>query len=307
MHQNHRFQFTAMTVPCEISVLGGPRKTAEALAKAIHHSAKTLEKTYNFYATGSWLSQKVNQRILSRVLLTPEQLNIFKRMRHLCEQTQGLFDPTIGTIKQAAHLSPNASREQLLNELQPAMGLNAWSLEGDYLVFTDDRTAFDLGGVMKEHAVDIAASLATQAGANCLINYGGDMHVKGRKANGDYVTIGIKDPLATDKILCSLAIENAGLTTSGYYERTLTIGGKEGAHIINNQPLANHSISPQQRPIHDILSATVIAPTTLEAGVFSTALMLNPTLHVPDHIQYLAIGPDKKIYSNLPSTPHTVK
>jgi thiamine biosynthesis lipoprotein len=211
----------------------------------------------------------------------------------LCELTGGLFDPTIGTVKLASKERPSISRENLVRELQPAMGVSAWALDRNELVFRDRRTAFDLGGVIKEYAVDMAAALADKAGVNCLINYGGDMHVKGRKPNGDYVAVGVKDPLSKDQVLCSLAVENAGLTTSGFYERTVTIGGQEGAHII----------SSKQSNFANILSATVIAPTTLEAGVFSTALMLDPTVPVPEHIQYLVIGEGRKIYSNLPSLP----
>jgi thiamine biosynthesis lipoprotein len=301
MPQNHRFQFVAMTVPCEISVMGGSRNTAQTLAKTIHRSAKTLEKTYNFYAPDSWLSQQVNHRSTPRVRLTLEQLAIFQRLRDFCVQTNGLFDPTIGSIKYAARRQFNISKNHLLNELKPAMGLTSWSLDGDFLVFNDERTAFDLGGVIKEYAVDVAASLATKVGASCLINYGGDMHVKGRKSNGDYVAIGVKDPLSTDRVLCSLAVENAGLTTSGFYERTLTIGGKEEAHIINNQIQDHIKHTPAS-----ILSATVIAPSTLEAGIFSTALMLDPTLTVPNHIQYLVVDKSRQIYSNLPSVPRVL-
>ncbi|PIE43537.1 MAG: thiamine biosynthesis protein ApbE [Gammaproteobacteria bacterium] len=293
MTQPHRFQFAAMTVPCEISILGGLRTTAETVAKSIHQSTKSLERTYNFYSDDSWLSRELNQRGASRVRLNPEQIRLFQRVRDLSELTAGLFDPTIGTIKLASWDRPDASRTQLVGELEPAMGLDSWQLDGDYLVFRDTRTAFDLGGVIKEYAVDVAASLASQAGVNCLINFGGDMHVKGRKPNGDYVAIGVKDPLSPDRVLCTLAVENAGLTTSGFYERTVTIGGEQGTHIIGNRQTKSASI----------LSATVIAPSTLEAGVFSTALMLDPALTVPEHIQYIVVGEGRKIYSNLPSLP----
>lgn len=293
MNQTHRFQFVAMTVPCEISVLGGTSDTAGSLAKMIHRSAKVLERTYNFYSQDSWLHCAVNHRSSTHVNLNQEQLGIFQRMRDLCVRTNGLFDPTIGSVKQVSRQRPEESRENLLKELKPAMGLDAWSLDGDQLVFHDDRTAFDLGGVIKEYAVDVAASLASDKGLSCMINYGGDMYIKGRKPNGDYIAIGVKDPLSTDKVLCSLAVENAGLTTSGFYERTVTIGGVDGAHIIGHK----------KSDLPDILSATVIAPSTLEAGVFSTALMLDPTLFVPDHIQYVVVGKGRQIYSNLPSLP----
>ncbi len=289
--QPHRFQFAAMTVPCEISILSGSRTTAETVAKRIHQSTKSLERVYNFYSGDSWLSREVNQRTSSRVRLNSEQVALFQQMRHLCELTGGLFDPAIGTVKLASRERPDVSKEELVNELRPVMGLDSWALDGDWLVFGDTRTAFDLGGVIKEYAVDVAASLASEAGVSCLINYGGDMHVKGRKPNGDYIAIGVKDPLAPDKVLCTLALENAGLTTSGFYERTVTIGGKKGAHIISSRQTGPASI----------LSATVIAPGTLEAGVFSTALMLNPALSVPEHIQYVVVGKGKEIYSNLPN------
>ena len=64
-----------------------------------------------------------------------------------------------------------------------------------------------------------------------------------------------------------VTIANQALTTSASYERNHTVEKKNYSHIITTKGLQE-----------EILSASVISSSTLESGVYSTSLMIEPTL-----------------------------
>jgi thiamine biosynthesis lipoprotein ApbE len=73
--------------------------------------------------------------------------------------------------------------------------------------------------------------------------------------------------LNPNEYLTSVKLSNQALTTSASYERSHKVEEKSFSHIISTTNLQNK-----------VLSATVVASSVLEAGVFSTALMIEPKL-----------------------------
>ena len=105
--------------------------------------------------------------------------------------------------------------------------------------------------------VNFSSDLPTSA----LVNFGGDIYALGLKPNGEKFSIGIKNPKNPREYISNVKIPNEALTTSASYERNHEVEGKSYSHIISTQKLQKK-----------IVSATVMASTTVEAGVFSTAL-----------------------------------
>ena len=95
-------------------------------------------------------------------------------------------------------------------------------------------------GYVKGWAAERAAALID---AECSVNAGGDVRVKGRWR------VGIQHPLERDKTAAVIEIEDAAVATSGTYER--------GAHIRGARP--------------DILSVTIVGPDLGMADAFATA------------------------------------
>lgn len=295
----YSFTFSAMTVPCDILLYERSQAAANELAQAIFSSTKRLESRYNFHDAKSWLSKAVNEASggypvpnrhipkTRKIRLDNEGLRVFRKIRHLSEATEGLFDVTVGTLTRAAKLLPHHSKAELEEMLGTAMGLDAWSVKGSELHIYHPETRFDLGGVIKEYAVDEAASLVRSASGGSVISYGGDMRVSGRKPNGDFLKVGIRNPQNTDSILASLAVEDVGIATSGNYERSVLIGGQRSTHIIG------------ARLSHAVQSATVIGESALESGVYSTVLMINPEHTLPNHLQQILVDHHGKLYGNV--------
>jgi thiamine biosynthesis lipoprotein len=91
--------------------------------------------------------------------------------------------------------------------------------------------------------------------------------IAGNGCEGRPWRIGVKDPsdLTGSQLADVLALKDSSVTTSGNYEHFYTIGDKRYSHIIS--PITGF-------PRNEIVSVTVIAPSTEFSDFWSTALCL---------------------------------
>jgi len=276
------WRFTAMTVPCELILFASE---AKVLAQQIELNMRRLEAKYNFHDEASWLNRIINQRSAPTVVIDPETADILHRVRQCSEITRGVFDITIGTVKRFnAQKIESLSREAVYQQMAPFMGLTAWALSENgaktsTLTLPYAATQLDLGGVIKECAVDQAIALACQAGATgILVNFGGDIRTLGSKADGSDFIVAVLNPKDTQQPMFALPLVNQSLTTSAHYQRSYAFRDQQTSHI-----LASRGVHPQ------VLSSTVVADTALEAGIYSTALTIDPTLTLPDNVGFALV------------------
>ncbi|MCK4442880.1 MAG: FAD:protein FMN transferase, partial [Sulfurovaceae bacterium] len=225
-----------------------------------------LEKKYNYYDKNSYLSL-INTR--QEYHLDRESKSLLQRAKQYYTLTNGIFDITIATLK------PLFLSETLLSKLAekktkllPFVGCEHFEIKRDKIIFDNDYTQIDLGGFVKEYAVDRAVQIMKKKKIkSALINFGGDIYAIGKNPNGKRFKIGIKDPHNRERHIEYVEIENQALTTSASYERNYTIEKEKFSHIISKE---EHPQMPH--------SVTVISPTCVESGVYSTALMIKTTL-----------------------------
>jgi FAD:protein FMN transferase len=258
-----------MSTPCEVVLYAADKPQADSCARAVLEEAKRLERTYSYYREDSLLG-RINARILDT--LDTETKNLLQRARQYCAATGGIFDITVATFK------PLYSEDLDLQTLEarktallPYVGCDRFALKKNKIVFDNPHTRIDLGGFVKEYAVDRAAGLIQKAKiAAALVNFGGDMYALGRKPDGAPFRIGITDPSHPETHITYVELENEALTTSASYERGYEVAGRRFSHILET---AEHPDKP--------LSVSVISRNCVESGVYSTALMIDPTLKCP--------------------------
>ena len=275
-----------MTSPCEVHIYSRNQTKAKTVAQKILIMAKELEKKYNFYDPNSYLSS-LNKRKEKRLdYQTKELLN---RAKQFYKKTNTIFDITMGTLVKSRKLNSLEAIEEEQERLKPFIGVEHFTIKKEKLYFDNPYTLIDLGGFFKEFAVDRAiAILKKEKIESSLVNFGGDIYALGQKPNGNPFRIGIKNPKNPQEYLTHLEITNQALTTSASYERNHKIEGEELSHIIS------HKTTLQK----EIISSTVISSTVVESGVYSTSLMVEPTL--PCKLQRVLI--DKEL--NLLYTTH---
>ncbi|MEZ8915547.1 FAD:protein FMN transferase [Vibrio lentus] len=305
----HRFH--AMTVPCEVQILSidlanFPETSAKDIAKEIEQNTRRLEDKYNFYCDDSWLTQCINQRASCDIELDPESAEVFQHLDRLSQLTFDTFDTTVGSIKYLLKQKPKMLHSHAFQALSSALGKQAWELKGTMdqkgavdlqgtldlqktrLHVPDSRTRFDFGGVIKEYAVDQAVAIGKQLGAtSMLVNFGGDIYALGTKPDGSAFNIAVLDPRDNKTPFFAVPLTDAALTTSAHSERQVQFGDKTTSHILSKQDVEKK-----------IMSVTAIASSTLEAGVLSTSLTLNPKISVPEDSAVIYIDDQLHIHQN---------
>ena len=134
--------------------------------------------------------------------------------------------------------------------------------------FTVSGMSLDLGGIAKGYAVDRAFEVVSKFGIRRgVINLGGNLRLLPEPPPGKSAyLVGVKNPGNKNELLNeTLELCDVSLSTSGDYERFVTIGGVRYGHIMN--PVTG-------RPTQGTHSVTVIAPSALLADWLSTAIFL---------------------------------
>ena len=255
-----------MSTPCEIILYHKDKAKADAMAQEILVETKRLEKKYNYYDSESYLSQ-INNR--SESYLDPESKSLLQRAKQYYKQTNAIFDITMATLKPL--YGESQTLEVLATEREKRIayvGCEHFGIKKEQLIFDNPFTQIDLGGFVKEYAVDRAIVLLRKKKfSSALVNFGGDIYALGSKPNGEVFRVGIKDPKQSEKNAQEIKITDQALTTSASYERSYTIENHAFSHILGKEERAL-----------DNRSVTVISSSCVESGVYSTALMIDATL-----------------------------
>lgn len=254
-----------MTTPCELIIFASSKEAARAVAKEILIQTKELEKKYNYFDPSSLVS-RINARETQE--LDAQSKDILLRAKTFYEESKGVFDITLATIKPLYKLDSLEAFEREKERLLPYVGCEHFTIKKNKISFDNPHTQIDLGGVVKEYAVDKAVVLLKKRKIkSALVNFGGDIYALGCKPDGTPFKIGIKNPKEPSTHLLYVDLKDQALTTSASYERNTSIEGKNFSHILSKQEVKN-----------GILSSSVVSSSALISGVFSTALNVDNTL-----------------------------
>jgi thiamine biosynthesis lipoprotein len=154
-----------------------------------------------------------------------------------------------------------------IQEAQKHMGMDRIKLlNKNQVQLLTPAPSLTIDSIADGYAADETARILRAYGfTNFLVDATGELYGGGHNCEGKFWNIGVQDPQNPGAIIDIIQIENTSVTTSGNYEHFYTINGKQYSHII----------SPKTGfPRADILSATVIAPSTEFSDFWSTALCL---------------------------------
>lgn len=173
--------------------------------------------------------------------------------------TGGVFEPAVLPLLERleAESSPQLSPAELA-ELAPLINMERVSLSEREIRFQRSGMKISLDGIAKGYIADEGARALRETGVqNFLLNAGGDIVASGAKGEKPW-RVAVENPAKyrgkTD-YPAVLSLTRGAMATSGGYER-------EKAHIFN--PVTGQ---PSTLP-----SATVLAPTAMEADALATAL-----------------------------------
>jgi FAD:protein FMN transferase len=262
------FEFTAMSCPCEIRLVGPDETRVEQAAKAGMQEVLRIEHKYSRYRPDSLLS------CINAAAGQPQPFHIDEETAGLLQlggqlhhASQGRFDLTSGVLRQAWDFKRGLRPEQAkLNELLRLVGWHQVELEARQVRLPIAGMELDLGGIGKEYAADRAAERCQAMGmVGGFVDLGGDIRVIGPRADGTGWRLGIRDPREEHKLLGELTLSQGALATSGDYERGFEVDGRRYGHLLDART---------GWPVSHWSSVSVAAPNALAAGALATLGML---------------------------------
>ncbi len=254
--------------------LYGDKATVEVAADRVRDTFFKIEQLCNIFNPKSEIS-RLNQTAAERPFhCSPILWDLLQKSRTAYRLSHGAFDITARPLmllwgfyrKRGDSLPSQAEIKATLHNV----GLNqvVFDDKAHTVKFTHPGISFDLGGIAKGYAVDLAVAAVKKLGIKQgIINLAGNMYCfpvpfPNRKS----YRIGIKDPKHKERLCGYVDLLNTSLATSGNYERYVTIKGKRYSHIMDVR---------DGRPISGMLSVTIITPSACVADYLSTSVFIN--------------------------------
>jgi len=264
----YRIEFTAMGSPCDIQLYAAHAGQARQISDWVIASIQRLEARYSRYRADSFLSE-INRCAASGggIEVDPETAGLLNYAQTCYQQSEGLFDITSGILRQAWRFDAGQLPDpQQISGLLKHIGWEKVVWEEPGLRFPIPGMEIDLGGVVKEYAVDRAAGLCLQAGfRHGVVNLGGDIRIIGPHPDGGPWRIGIRHPRKHAAVLSTVALTGGAMASSGDYERCIVVGNTRYGHVLNPKT---------GWPVANLAAVSVIGDFCLVAGSASTIAML---------------------------------
>ena len=272
----------------------------KSLEKEIDEQLKYFYHLFNAFDSTSVIS-RVNRN--EPVEVDTLFQRVFRKAMEVSALTDGAYDVTCAPLINLwgfGFSRMDSVTPARIDSLRQFIGFQKVRLEGNRVVKDDPRLIMNFSSIADGTVCDMIAQRLEQEGVrNYLVEFGGEMRVRGVNPSGQNWRLGITKP-TDDTLGINQALEQIvafprplGMATSGNYRNFYVKDGKRYAHTID--PRVG---TPVQR---DILSATIVAPDAMTADAFATAFMVlgaeeAKALHrkVPD-IEYFIIRADSTV------------
>ena len=266
-------KFPVMGTFAQVTVYADP-KLAEDAIKTVREVFTAFEERCNIFNPESEISRLNATADKKAFKCSPLVWNLLNSSRRAYVLSRGAFDVTArplmqlwGFYRKRGDSLP--TKEEIKSTLTKT-GLDkvVFDDKNHTVKFKVSGMSIDFGGIAKGVAVQVAAKKISVMGIkNAVINLAGNMYCLGRPpAPREFYSIGVRNPLAKNKIFAQIPLRNQAVATSGNYERYVTIKGHHYTHIMNPKT---------GKPVEDMLSATIVCPDAGDADFLSTSVFIN--------------------------------
>lgn len=249
----------------------------ENLKPAIDSILEVIDRSMSTYRSDSAIS-KINQGDTT-VVVDEHFRKVFQASQQIWQESEGLFDPTVGVLVNAWGFGKQKISEadlptdKKIDSLKKYVGFDKVALTEKNLIkkrYTE--ILFDFNAIAQGYTSDVVANYLSARGIkNYIVEIAGEMYLKGKNTVEDKSwTIGVENPLKPldDRdLVATIQFTDKGLATSGNYRKVwIDSNGRKYVHSIN--PITGRATQS------DVLSATVVAPSTMLADGYATMFMV---------------------------------
>ena len=248
-----------------IKVIHPNAKIAEQAITNAFDRIERVEQAMNLYRPHSEISILNSTGILSSP--SSELLTVLRAAQALSKKTKGVFDVTIQPLWELYKNHQEDGTQPPATAIEARMerlGWNAISVADHEIRFANAHSKITLNGIAQGYATDQATQALKRAGIQHALIDCGELGAIGKNGDSRAWTIGIQDPRQADAFAALASLDNRSLATSGDYETHFTSDFKN-----------HHIFDPRTgRSPLEIASASVLAPSAMQADALSTTMMV---------------------------------
>jgi thiamine biosynthesis lipoprotein len=227
------------------------------------------------YRNDSEISRLNNQQTSDWLPVSREITELLVIANQVYLLSDGCYDLTIKPLFDlwgfSAHQNRVPSAEEIAG-LLPHIGMNLLEIDAgsQRIRKIDPNIKIDLSSIAQGYSVGVVAHRLEELGIhNYLVEIGGEMMVKGRKANGDDWRVGVEAPTplsrSVQKIIDIRETAGSAVMTAGTYRNFFEENGQTYSHILNPKT---------GRPVtHHLRSVTIMHEDAAWADAWDTALL----------------------------------
>jgi len=269
-----------MATRFEFVLLGTDPVRLRAAGEEALNEIERVESQLSLYRPSSEIASINARAAFERVPVSPELFALLQRARQYWELSGGAFDITIAPLVRCwGFMKGNGSppTEQQIAAARECVGMNLLDLDERHSTIHFQRPGMmlDLGSIGKGYALDLAAEILRDAGAENALLHGGTstIYALGNDINGPWkVAIdkpALPGPAGSEtppaEPLATVEITDRSLSVSAVWGKFFTLNGKNYGHVIDPRT---------GWPAVSALLGAMITRSATESDALSTAVLL---------------------------------
>jgi thiamine biosynthesis lipoprotein len=228
-------------------------------------------------SVSTYLPTSIISRINSNekgVIVDKYFITCFNKAKEIWKNTNGAFDPTVYPLVNAWGFGPGKKQKiekPIIDSILKFVGFDLIELKGKTVVKKDPRVALDFNAFAQGYSVDVVSDFLNSKNINSyIVEIGGEVYAKGKKADGGNWTIGIEKPIdnqtSENPTKAIAKLENLAIATSGNYRRFFIENGVRYGHHID--PKTGYPTK------NNLLSASIFAKECISSDANATGVLV---------------------------------
>lgn len=249
--------------------------TQEALKADVEAVFRMVDEQLSNWREDSEISRFNRQQTTDWQTVSPAIVHLVSVAREIHARTGGCYDLTVKPLFELwgfARHEQSVPSAEAIRQVLAHVGMDKLEVDpaNRRMRKRDPQVQISLDSIAQGYTVDVLSQMLEDRGIqNYLAEIGGEMKVKGVKADGSSWRVAVEKPTPmareVQRILELHEVAGMAVMTSGTYRNFFESGGKHYSHILD--PRTGQPVT------HNLLSTTVLHEDPTLADAWSTALL----------------------------------